>query len=80
MTTPSLRYEPISLPPEVETSLLALTGRLGLSFAAADFVVTADDQHYFVDLNPGGQWGWIQEATGLPIAGAIAAQLAGDEQ
>jgi glutathione synthase/RimK-type ligase-like ATP-grasp enzyme len=76
----SLRYEPTSLPPEVETSLLAVTSRLGLSFAAADFVVTADDQHYFVDLNPGGQWGWIQEATGLPIAAAIAAQLVGDEQ
>ncbi len=64
---PSLRYEPTRLPPEVETSLLALTGRLGLSFAVADFVVTEGDQHYFVDLNPGGQWGWIQEATGLPI-------------
>jgi ATP-grasp ribosomal peptide maturase len=76
----SLRYEPTSLPPEVETSLLALTSRLGLSFAAADFVVTEGDQHYFVDLNPGGQWGWIQEATGLPIAAAIAAQLVGDEQ
>lgn len=57
-----------------------MTERLGLSFAAADFVVTADDEHYFVDLNPNGQWGWIQEATGLPIAAAIAAELAGDDR
>jgi ATP-grasp ribosomal peptide maturase len=76
----ALRYEPVHLPPSVESSLLAMTERLGLSFAAADFVVTADDRHYFVDLNPSGQWGWIAEATGLPIADAIAAHLTGEDQ
>jgi ATP-grasp ribosomal peptide maturase len=76
----ALRYEPVQLPDSVESSLLRMTEHLGLSFAAADFVVTADDQHYFVDLNPSGQWGWIQEATGLPIAAAIAAQLAGEDR
>ena len=76
----ALLYEPVSLPDSVESSLLAMTERLGLSFAAADFVVTADDQHYFIDLNPSGQWGWIQEATGLPIAAAIAAHLMGEDQ
>jgi ATP-grasp ribosomal peptide maturase len=76
----ALRYEPVRLPDGVESALLTMTERLGLSFAAADFVVTADDQHYFVDLNPNGQWGWIQEATGLPIAAAIAAHLAGEDR
>lgn len=76
----ALLYEPVRLPESVESSLLAMTERLGLSFAAADFVVTADDQHYFIDLNPSGQWGWIQEATGLPIAAAIAAHLMGEDQ
>ena len=76
----ALRYEPVSLPPSVEASLLAMTEHLGLFFAAADFVVTADDRHYFVDLNPNGLWGWIAEATGLPIAAAIAAQLTGADQ
>jgi len=75
----ALLYEPVTLPDSVESSLLRMTDRLGLSFAAADFVVAADDQHYFVDLNPSGQWGWIQEATGLPIAAAIAAELAGGD-
>jgi ATP-grasp ribosomal peptide maturase len=75
----ALHYEPVNLPSDVEASLLTLMERLGLSFAAADLVVTADDQHYFVDLNPSGQWGWIAEATGLPIAAAIAARLAGEQ-
>ncbi|MBE1500928.1 ATP-grasp ribosomal peptide maturase [Amycolatopsis lexingtonensis] len=73
-----LRYEPVDLPGEVEAALLALLDRLGLVFAAADFVVTADGQHHFVDLKPGGQWGWIEEATGLPIAAALAAHLTGE--
>lgn len=76
----ALRYEPVTLPSSVESSLLAMTDKLGLSFATADFVVPADDQHYFVDLNPNGQWGWIQEATRLPIAAAIAAHLTGEDQ
>lgn len=75
----ALRYSPVSLPGKVEASLLALLDRLGLAFAAADFVVTADGQHHFVDLNPSGQWGWIQEATGLPIAAALAAHLTGED-
>jgi glutathione synthase/RimK-type ligase-like ATP-grasp enzyme len=74
----ALRYEPARLPDEVESALLRMTDRLALSFAAADFLVTADGQHVFIDLNPNGQWGWIQEATGLPIAAAIAADLLGE--
>lgn len=76
----ALRYEPVRLPESVELSLLRMTEVLGLPFATTDFVVTADDQHYFVDLNPNGQWGWIQEATGLPIAAAIADHLTGDDR
>jgi len=30
----------------------------------------------FWDMNPNGQWGWIEELTGLPIARAIAELLA----
>ncbi|WP_245901038.1 ATP-grasp ribosomal peptide maturase [Prauserella shujinwangii] len=75
----ALLYEPTKLPDDIEKALLRMTERLGLSFAAADFVVTEDDQHYFVDLNPSGQWGWIQEATRLPIGAALAAELAGGE-
>lgn len=76
----ALRYEPVDLPASVESSLLKMTDQLGLSFAAADFVVTADDMHYFVDLNPSGQWGWIEDATALPIADAIAALLTGEDR
>jgi ATP-grasp ribosomal peptide maturase len=76
----ALRYEPVNLPHDVQTALLTMTEALGLSFATVDFVVAADGRHYFLDLNPNGQWGWLQEATGLPIAAAIAAHLTGEDQ
>jgi ATP-grasp ribosomal peptide maturase len=75
----ALLYEPTTLPRQVETGLLRMTDRLGLSFAASDFLVEPGGRHVFVDLNPNGQWGWIQEATSLPIAAALAAELLGED-
>lgn len=45
-----------------------------------DFVVddqTEQDGYVLVDVNPNGQWAWLQEATGLPIAAAIVEELTG---
>ena len=72
----AIRYARTTLPKEVEARLLALTRQLGLRFCAADFVVTPDERYYFVDLNPNGEWGWIEKETGLPIAAAVAELLA----
>jgi glutathione synthase/RimK-type ligase-like ATP-grasp enzyme len=68
-----------ALPPEVDKRLVELVRGLGLRFAAVDFVVdeTEQDGYVLVDINPNGQWAWLQEATGLPIAAAIAEELIG---
>lgn len=50
---------------------VALTRRLGLEFAGIDLLRTPDGDHVFLELNAAGQWQWVQEATGLPIAEAI---------
>lgn len=72
----AVRYSTTQLPAPVEAALVTLVHRLGLRFCAADFVVTPDDAHYFVDLNPSGEWGWLEKETGLPIAAAVADLLA----
>lgn len=72
----AVRYEKTQMPTPVEAALVALVRRLGLRFSATDFVVTPDDRYYFVDLNPSGEWGWIEKQTGLPIAAAVAELLA----
>lgn len=50
--------------------------RLGLRYAAPDFLIDDDGRWQFIgDLNPGGQWAWIAGHTGLPIAAALADEL-----
>jgi hypothetical protein len=70
-----LTYACYRLPSELEARCIALTQALSLSFAALDFVVTPEGEHVFLELNPSGQWGWLEEATGAPITDAIVDQL-----
>lgn len=54
-----------------------LMRQLGLSFAAIDLIVDREDRVVFVELNPNGQYLWIEDATGMPISEAIADHLEG---
>ncbi len=68
-------YAPHQLPPEVEARCLSLLKAMGLRFGAIDLILTPKGQYVFVEINPNGQWGWIEELTGLPLAAAIAEEL-----
>lgn len=71
----SLRYSLAELPANIRDSARALLRRLGLRFGAFDFVVTPEGDWVFLEVNPNGQWAWLQDETGLPIASAIADAL-----
>jgi glutathione synthase/RimK-type ligase-like ATP-grasp enzyme len=71
------RIEPCQLPPEVEGPLRALVRELGLRYAAADLRRRDDGAWFFLELNPAGQWGFVEDRTGQPITEALAALLAG---
>lgn len=67
--TPHSRHE---LPDEVAARCVRLVETLGLCFGAIDMVLTPDREYVFLELNPNGQWAWIQDLTALPISEAIA--------
>jgi len=69
-------YEPYDLPEKVGEALLELVYGFGLRFCSADFVLTPDGRHVFLDLNPNGQWLWIEHEAGLPLSAAMADVLA----
>ena len=71
-----VKHEPYQLPPEVEAMLFRFLRETNLVFGAIDMIVTPDDEHVFLEVNPSGQWGWIERLTGLPISAAIAELLA----
>jgi hypothetical protein len=52
-----------------------MMSKLGLRFGAPDFLVTADGMWHFLEINPNGQWAWIEQETGLRISEAIADSL-----
>lgn len=70
-----LRYSLMDTPAEVRHRVSGLLDMLMLRFAALDFVVTPDGEWVFLEANPNGQWAWLQDATGAPIAAAIADAL-----
>jgi glutathione synthase/RimK-type ligase-like ATP-grasp enzyme len=65
-------YMPFSLPATIERQCVQLVRTLGLCFGAIDMILTPEGEYVFLEINPNGQWSWIQELTGLPIAEAIA--------
>ncbi|MEW5356186.1 ATP-grasp ribosomal peptide maturase [Streptomyces sp. 16-176A] len=73
----SLTYDVITVPDGVATAMRQLMLRLRLRYGAADFIVGPHGNWTFLEVNPCGQWDWIQGATGLPIAAAIADELQG---
>jgi glutathione synthase/RimK-type ligase-like ATP-grasp enzyme len=74
----SLSYAVIDAPADVRHGVQVLMERLGLRFGALDFLVTPGGEWVFLEINPNGQWAWIEEQTGLPIASAIADALTGE--
>ncbi len=63
------------LPRALERRLLAMLKRLGLAAGAFDFIVTAGGRYVFLEVNPGGEWGWLEDELGFDISGAIAEAL-----
>lgn len=73
----SLRYERIELPADVEAGIRSYLAAAGLVIASLDFSVANDGTYYFLESNPpGGQYQWLQAATGAPISDTLATLLA----
>lgn len=72
---PDLRHELIELPGELEQQCIRLVQMLGLKFGAIDLICDRDGQYWFLEINPNGQWAWLENLTGAPIASAIVDEL-----
>ena len=66
---------PYSLPDQIEKKILLLLQRLGLAFGRLDFIVTPQNELVFLEINPNGQWFWIEEATGMPLLNTFTEML-----
>jgi glutathione synthase/RimK-type ligase-like ATP-grasp enzyme len=69
-----LQYEPIELPPEIESRCRSLTKALRLPFGAIDLAY-CDNRYYFLEINPTGEWAWLLDHTPFKIDEEIATTL-----
>lgn len=63
------------LPALMEARVRRLVTALGLRFGAIDLILDRDGTYWFLEINPNGQWAWVETLTGLPIAAAIVDEL-----
>ncbi len=66
-----LHYAVHQLPDVVHQQVLALVRAFDLQFSSMDILLTPEGEYVFLDLNPCGQWGWIERHTGLPLTEAL---------
>lgn len=72
-----LMYTRIDVPDDVASGMNRLMQTLGLVYSASDWIVTPDGVWTFIgDLNPNGQWAWLEHQAKVPISAAIADELA----
>jgi glutathione synthase/RimK-type ligase-like ATP-grasp enzyme len=70
-----LKHASHELPSTVAGACLRLVDRLGLRFGAVDLIQDRVGEYWFLEINPNGQWAWIEAFTGLPIAAALVDEM-----
>ena len=70
-----VEYELFVLPDELKTKLLRLHREFKIVYGAYDFIVDPKGTYYFLEVNPAGQWLWMEEVLGINISETIANAL-----
>jgi glutathione synthase/RimK-type ligase-like ATP-grasp enzyme len=66
------KFEPTKIPVQTERKIFALMKRLGLVYGAIDLRRTPEGALVFLEVNPAGEWRFLEERTGQPITKALA--------
>lgn len=72
----SLFYSVVEPPRQVSEGMTTFLKYFGISFGAFDFAITPDGSWIFLECNPSGAYGWLEETLDLPITSALADLLA----
>lgn len=66
------QHETFELPKQVKMSIQRMMGSFGINFASLDMILTPEGEFVFLELNPNGQWLWLEEELGLPLVSSMA--------
>ncbi len=66
-----LEHKKHKLPIDIELKCLELTKKLKLNYSAIDLVLDKNGKYIFLEINPNGQWAWIENILKFPISKRI---------
>jgi len=69
------RWQVHELPKDLRDRLLGLCDHLGLNYGAIDLILTPDGRYVFLEINPSGEWFWLEHYPGFPLSRALAEVL-----
>lgn len=61
-------YTKLSVPKNIENSILSLMRSYKLRFGTLDFAITPKGQWIFFEINPNGQWAWLDQCADAKIS------------
>ncbi|MEA4886004.1 MAG: hypothetical protein VB063_04885 [Bacteroides graminisolvens] len=67
----TLAHSRFELPENLQKLSVQLLKSLNLRFGAIDFIWDINDNFVFLEINPNGQWAWIEKQTGYKISDQI---------
>ncbi len=73
------QYELIDVPEEIRECIQKMMKEFQLRFGAIDYIVDDDGNWYFLEINPNGQWQWLECILNLSISDSIMEVLIGGE-
>ena len=68
------------LPDPIMQAIRELVDTFGLVYGAIDMKLTADGSYVFLEINPAGEFLFVERACGLPITAAVAGWLAAPDE
>lgn len=69
------KYSIITIPTEIKDKCFLLMDELNIKFGAFDFIVDNNEKYIFLEVNPNGQWLWLEDITGMKISDSIIKYL-----
>lgn len=70
-----LTFEPVALPSPVQAACRRILKTLNLAYGAIDLIVTPEQDYIFLEVNPSGQFLWIDFELRLPLLDALSEML-----
>lgn len=74
----NIDYIPFEIPYETKKSIDILMKNLNLNFGGIDLAY-AEGKHFFIEVNPTGEWGWLEVKTGMEISSQIKNTLCAEK-